>query len=102
MWKGSYFGIYTISSGYLWLLKRQVTDNREDSWLWLWRLKFPEKWKFLIRLALHNSLPTNTLQATHGLGVSTSCVRCDDRDDLMSESFIASGIVNAQPVSGVL
>jgi len=45
--------IYSNKSGYNWLLSSHAAVNHQTvSWNWIWRLKAPEKIKFLIWLAL--------------------------------------------------
>ncbi|KAF5957975.1 hypothetical protein HYC85_005200 [Camellia sinensis] len=51
-------GAFTIAAAY-----ELVTDPGVDSgnWLWLWKLKIPQKLKGLVWLALHQKLLTNSL-----------------------------------------
>jgi len=61
IWTPNKNGTYTTKSGYTWLLPH--TDmvshfNFYSSWSWIWKLKLPEKFKFLFWLACHDSVPT--------------------------------------------
>ena len=55
-WKGSSCGIFTTTSAY-----DLVCDTEVESinWLWLWKLKLPQKLKGFLWLALQHRLLTN-------------------------------------------
>jgi len=75
-------GIYSAKSGYSWLLFHHVAANHQSvSWSWIWRLKVPEKIKFLVWLACHDAVPTLTLLNHMNMVSSPSCTRCGDQDE---------------------
>jgi len=66
--------IYSAKSGYSWIISQHEPDSQAaDSWSWIWRLKVPEKFKFLIWLACHNSVPTLTLLHHRNMVNSSIC-----------------------------
>ena len=49
IWKEIIDGNYTAADGYKWLLDKRITPNdHQGSWMWIWKLKAPEKIKFFI------------------------------------------------------
>ena len=77
------------------MLKREISrsqnifnilDENSDngSWSWIWRLKFPKKYKFLVWLACHNVVPTLALLNHRNMATSSICSRCGDHE----ESFL--------------
>lgn len=87
IWPHNKNGIYSTKSGYSWLLclSNPIVDNDDIiSWSWIWRLKVPEKYKFLIWLACHNAVPTLSLLNHRNIANSVVCSRCGEQD----ESFL--------------
>jgi len=61
IWALNKNGVYTTKSGYAWLLSHTSTVinvQHSATWSWIWKLKLPEKLKFLFWLACHNFVPT--------------------------------------------
>jgi len=58
--------------------------NSTLSWSWIWELKLPEKIKFLVWLASHNSVPTLSLLNHRNIAPTATCSRCN----LHVESFL--------------
>lgn len=56
-------------------------SNTISSWSWIWKLKLPEKHKFLFWLACHNSVPTLTLLNHRNISPSPLCSRCGLEDE---------------------
>ncbi|MED6205429.1 hypothetical protein PIB30_118394 [Stylosanthes scabra] len=48
-----------------------------ENWLWIWKLRIPEKIKTLIWLCLHEALPTNVFRFNRGVVSSMLCSRCN-------------------------
>jgi len=48
---------------------------------WIWKLKLPEKLKFLFWLACHNSVPTLLLLSHRNIAPSPLCSRCGLEDE---------------------
>ena len=85
IWPHNKNGVYTNKSGYKWLLSQSGSANNSDhSWTWIWRLKIPEKYKFLIWLACHNVFPTLIVLNHRNIAPSSTCSRCG----LQDESFL--------------
>ena len=64
IWNNHKSGAYSFKSGYQWLLKNAdlVSHNMPLlSWSWIWKLRLPEKYKFLFWLACHNAVSTLSL-----------------------------------------
>lgn len=76
IWKGHHGGLYTVASGYMWLLKSQRTIANPHDWKWVWKASAPSKVQFLIWLIAHEALPTNDLRHRGGLASSSNCQRC--------------------------
>lgn len=77
IWSHSKNGVYTIKSGYNWLLSQSSSaTNSTILWSWIWRLKIPEKYKFLIWLACNNVVPTLSLLNHRNISPSPTCSRC--------------------------
>lgn len=51
------------------------------SWSWIWRLKVPEKYKFLIWLTCQNVVPTLSLLHHRNITPSPTCARCREEDE---------------------
>nr|ABN08698.1 RNA-directed DNA polymerase; Ribonuclease H, putative [Medicago truncatula] len=51
--------------------------NSSLSWVWIWKLKLPEKIKFLVWLACHNSVPTISLLNHRNIAPTATCSRCN-------------------------
>jgi hypothetical protein len=77
-------GIYSTKSGYDWLISHLNPDTQvTDSWSWIWRLKVPEKFKFLIWLACHNAVPTLSLLHHRNMVNSAICSRCGVHEETL-------------------
>jgi len=77
IWPQQKQGIYSTKSGYNWLISHSNPNfHATDSWSWIWRLKVPEKFKFLIWLACHNVVPTLSLLHHRNMVNSAICSRC--------------------------
>lgn len=82
MWPHNKNDIYSNKSGYNWLLSSHAAVNHQTvSWNWIWRLKAPEKIKFLIWLACHEAVPTLYLLNHRNMVASPLCTRCGDQDE---------------------
>lgn len=82
IWGPSISGSYDTKSRYMWLLSQQ-RDLATDlgSWKWIWKLPTSEKCKFLVWLVCQDSLPTNKMRSSRGIGVQSRCNRCHAGDE---------------------
>ncbi|CAJ2637225.1 unnamed protein product [Trifolium pratense] len=78
-WKGNLNGIYSARDGYFWLNRNEFAGNDTDSisWTWLWNISAPEKLKFFLWTALHNSLPTREMLCHRNMLQANHCPRCN-------------------------
>jgi ribonuclease HI len=85
IWSHNKNGIYTAKSGYTWLLSNQImVGNSHGLWSWIWKIKAPEKYKFLIWLICHDAAPTLALLHHRRIAPSDICSRCNDyRESIM-------------------
>lgn len=85
IWSHNKSGVYSSKSGYHWLLSHLDSDTLANApWNWIWKLKVPEKYKFLVWLACHNAAPTLTLLNHRNIINSATCFRCGEHE----ESFL--------------
>ncbi|XP_031120574.1 uncharacterized protein LOC116023707 [Ipomoea triloba] len=76
-WLGDPKGCYTVKEGYRSVIGEVVsTPGTFDSWLHLWKIKCPAKWKMFIWKALSNVLPTTTNLIIKRVEVDPSCPMC--------------------------
>ena len=75
-WKGSNLGVYTVASGYNWLLPNTVEPNTVNEMTWLWKVKAPEKIKLLLWLGINNAIPTGEFRFVRNLCDTPVCQRC--------------------------
>lgn len=85
-WAGHATGDYSTKSGYDWIVSQRLLAgdgvlNLHASWSWLWKLKVPLKFVFLLWQAMHDSLPTNVCRMQRGLAASAACVLCNNGDE---------------------
>lgn len=82
IWGPSISGAYDAKSGYMWLLSQQrgLADD-SGNWRWIWKLPTYEKCKFLVWLVCQDSLPTDKMRSSRGIGVQSSCMRCHAGDE---------------------
>jgi len=100
IWSNNKNGAYSTKSGYTWLLS--LTSSQDDDgiqaiWSWIWKIKAPEKYKFLIWLACHDAAPTLYLLHLRRIAGSAICTRCGDHEET---SFIVSVITDIQRTFG--
>ena len=76
IWSHVSSGEYSTKSGYVWLLAQPGHSCVNGLWNWIWSLKAPEKFKFLIWLIFHDALPTNAMRVTRHLAHDASCPWC--------------------------
>jgi len=77
IWKENIDGNYTAADGYKWLLDKRITPNHhQSSWMWIWKLKTPEKIKFFIWCVCHQSIPTLSMLHKRNMSQSVCCSRC--------------------------
>ena len=82
IWPHNKNGVYTTKSGYHWLLSHSGSVHiSSHSWSWIWRLKLPEKYKFLLWLACNNSVPTLAMLNYRNIAPSSTCSRCGLHDE---------------------
>jgi len=84
IWNSNKNGTYTTKSGYSWLLSHTNTVthfNTSLSWSCIWKLKLPEKLKFLFWLACHNSAPTLLLLNHRNIAPLVVCSPCGLEDE---------------------
>jgi len=82
IWSQNKNGVYSTKSGYSWLLSHHEPDNQTNiSCSRIWRLKVPEKFKFLVWLACHNDVPTLALLKHRNIVSSPTCSRCGDHEE---------------------
>jgi len=81
IWPQNKNGVYSTSSGFALLTSRHsAADHNSTSWRWIWRMKVPEKFKFLVWLACHEVVPTLALSNHRNMAASPTCSRCGDHD----------------------
>jgi len=84
IWSGNKNGTYNTKSGFNWFISSRVPAAEPilpSSWSWIWRLKAPEKYKFLIWLACQNAVPTLSLLHHRSIAPSPICTRCGEEDE---------------------
>ena len=94
IWSHNKNGVYSTKSGYSWLLslsESRASANHHLSWTWIWKLKVPEKYKFLVWLACHDAAPTLSLLHHRNIAQSASCTRCGCCE---SDSKLEFGVQN--------
>ncbi|XP_019422997.1 PREDICTED: uncharacterized protein LOC109332471 [Lupinus angustifolius] len=68
IWDGHATRIYNANSGYKWLNYYEEDGNSiSDAWRLVWRLRIPEKVKFMCWLGFHEALPSNELRYNRNL-----------------------------------
>ena len=55
-WCSAANGVYAPKVAYSWLTSHSRTVHSEHKWRWLWRLRVPEKIRYLFWLVFHGSL----------------------------------------------
>lgn len=88
IWTNNSDGCYSAKEGYKWLLERRQSLSMQNniivSWNWIWQLASPEKIKFLIWLACHDSLPIMSTLHKRGMSSTSTCQRCHtDNEDIL-------------------
>ena len=84
IWSQNKNGAYSKKSEYSWLLSlsySQTNDGIQIAWSWIWKLKAPEKYKFLVWLACHDAVPTMTLLHHRKISPTATCTRCGDHEE---------------------
>jgi len=84
IWSSNKNGVYTTKCSYKWLQSRTnmvIHSNTVSSWSWIWKLKLPEKHKFLFWLACHNYVPTLLFLNHRNIAPSPLCSRCGLEDE---------------------
>jgi len=84
IWSHNKNGVYSIKSGYSWLLSLVEPVNvitPHYSWSWIWNLQVPEKFKFFIWLACHDAVPTLSLLQHRHITTSETCGRCGEEEE---------------------
>lgn len=83
IWSQNKNGTYSTKSGFNWLLtlRDPAADPTHLPWSWIWRLKVPEKYKFLIWLACQDAVPTLSLLHHRNITPSPTCARCREEDE---------------------
>ncbi|KAJ1406818.1 Ribonuclease H domain [Sesbania bispinosa] len=76
IWAHCSDGIYTPKSGYTCLQEHHLNPFPSRPWRLVWKAKAPDKVRFTIWLALHNSLPTKSVLHHRGMGPDDTCPRC--------------------------
>jgi len=51
-------------------------SQNQIAWSWIWKLKAPKKYKFLVCLACHDAVPTLALLHNRKIAPSATCIRC--------------------------
>ncbi|KAK7268980.1 hypothetical protein RIF29_21693 [Crotalaria pallida] len=75
-WKGDQSGIYTVKSGYAWLINHTQIQQDSSSWSWIWKIKVPQKLNFFLWLVCHEAIPTNVLRRQRHFSSLDVCGRC--------------------------
>ncbi|KAJ1376166.1 Ribonuclease H domain [Sesbania bispinosa] len=77
-WKFSLDGLYSSKHGYSWLQNHDhdMHNSAQGIWRWIWHLAAPEKVRFMLWLALHDSLPTKEVLHRRHISDSALCPRC--------------------------
>ncbi|KAJ1417617.1 Ribonuclease H domain [Sesbania bispinosa] len=76
-WKFSPDGLYSSKHGYSWLQNHDhdMHNSAQGIWRWIWHLAAPEKVRFMLWLALHDSPTKEVLHRRH-ISDSALCPRC--------------------------
>lgn len=77
-WQGNKDGIFSVASGYSWLLIQNITWDDGQNWEWLSKLGVPAKMQVFIWQMLHRALSTSELRNKRGLATSSSCHNCSE------------------------
>jgi len=96
VWPLNKNGVYSTKIGFKWLLSLSGSDtaiNSSFSWSWIWHLKIPEKYKFLIWLACHKAIPT--LSLLHHRNIASSSICCESDSKLKKLRFLET--INSGP-----
>lgn len=78
-WRDSCNRGYSVKLGYIFLIKRAAIED--SGWLWVWKLKVPEKVRLLVWLIMRDSLPTNLLRFNRNLTNDPSCPICGNVEE---------------------
>jgi len=84
IWSQNKNGTYSTKSGFKWLLTvREPTVDQIPhlSWTWIWRLKVPKKYKFFIKIACQNGVPTLSLLHHRNITHLPTCAPCSEEDE---------------------
>lgn len=81
VWKGNKEGICQASADYQWLLSQSRVWDSSQNWDWIWRIGALAKVSRMLRLCIHNSLPTNSMRQRCGLVASVDCPRCSNSNE---------------------
>ena len=76
IWKQETSGQYSAKSGYEWLCSLNHQSPSDKSWMWVWRLKVPDKIKVFIWLLGHGALLTNCEHTRRHITLDPICDRC--------------------------
>ncbi|KAK9045302.1 hypothetical protein V6N11_059189 [Hibiscus sabdariffa] len=106
IWRGDRSGIYTVRSGYRWLINSSDTSSNdpttiEETWYnkflgYVWELKLPSKIKIHFWCVINNFIPTFSKLAIRKIFVQLKCLLC--QSDCESVSYFAKGRSFAQQV----
>lgn len=76
IWGGRIEGNYTVKAGFQRLLSKRGGGDLTKSWSGLWKQQAPEKVKFLLWLAWHDSAPMMQVLQRRKVTQSANCTRC--------------------------
>lgn len=77
VWFHSPNGVYTIKSGYFWLILKNIGYGpHRFFWRLIWKMKVPPKIRVFAWKLGHDLLPTNLKIAAVNLNFNSSCPRC--------------------------
>ncbi|XP_057755722.1 uncharacterized protein LOC130974897 [Arachis stenosperma] len=91
--------IYSAKQGYLCLIQKKLTWDRNINWLWLWKARVPEKLRLLVWLCLHDAVPTQYLHFRRHLSSSSLCTRCNQLPETILHCFRDCEVVRSVWVS---
>lgn len=80
-WDGDHGGVYTVASGYRWLLAKNRTLPQPTDWKWVWKTCAPAKVQLFIWLIMRGALPTNALRFRRGLAHHAGCQCCSSNSE---------------------
>ncbi|WOL08493.1 beta-D-glucan exohydrolase [Canna indica] len=98
-WPHSINGMYTVTSGYKFLLDSELMTPAQNSsppaqWCNIWTLKAPPKLKYFLWSFCTNAMPVRCMLASRGIPIhDTSCIQCASQLESAVHVFFQFGQV---------